>query len=599
MIFTPALRQAYRHAFEQNDGTALGFHAAATAMLSQIRTSEDTSSDRFGAMCLLCLVDDFSAEHLIAAFEQEVEACLPKANLTHAVWAKIGAMIYDCLEDHITDRQRQRIEIQQSLLANALLTVGKGNPHHVINNWWAVTHSGLVLAALCLPASLQREEVLTFASHRLKAFLHHFGPAGYYHEGLGYEDYTLSQVLPALYALSAAGLFDFETDFPQITNLAHSLLIPSAAIPALANRTDTDPAWGGYLCWNDAGHVWPGSNVAGLSIHLSKQAAALWTWFQKLAGAESPDQNFAPNRCGLYDNALVYPYGSPLAPTSSLKTHCLDTRQGLMVYRNQWQNADDLIVGLYARATHVGGHSQDDAGSLRVMGMGYDWILGGGQNRPDAVWQSLVTPVIESPAAKAACGAILYEEFLPDGFCLGLDLRKPRGAYYERYVRFISNPVENVEGALLILDQIDEHRDLPWGFNLTLSPQHKIHQHPHGITLTAPDHSCMHLYFFTQPDALTFTELPTSTRTYANGNKEQYLGFPVLKAHFNPKPHLGIYTLITFSKSGHIPVPQPGEGLAFQLDGTRISRPFAAAVSEKYMPGISKGLCQEPLLYID
>lgn len=595
MIFTPPARNAFRLALKNQDPVALGFVNASRNLLA--RQSADPErlpgADCFGAMCLLYLAGECSADELLSAFE--AVALRPKENLGQALWAKIGAMIYDCLEDGITDSQKHRLQAVQRELINALLTVSHDNPHVVTNNWWGITHAGIVLAALCLPPSTDRDHILTFASHRLRAFLHHFGPACVYHEGLGYQDYTLSQVLPALYAMEAQQLFSFAQDFPQSKRLAHSLLLASADIPALQNQPGKTSRHGGYLSWNDAGHEWPGSNVAGLSIHLSDQAPALWSWFLKLAGPDSPGQDFAPGRGGLYYNAMLYPYGQTVAAPSELPTYALDTRQGMLLYRNQWRNADDLVIGIYARSTHVGGHSQDDAGSIRVIGMGYDWILGGGQNRPQAEWQSVAVPRGTDEKKRTECGAILYEEINPSFFTLGLELRRARGAYCERYVSFFNAPNDQLAGALLMLDHIDEHRDLPWSFHLTLSPQHRIQKHENGITLVAPDNSCMHLHFFTPPDDVTITGLPDAARTFSSGRNESYLRFPVLNAHYNPRKHRSIYTLITFSKTGHQPVICQHEGLAFSLDGHRIASPFSAAVSPRFVLNESKGLCQDPL----
>ena len=601
MIFTSETRERFRTAFKSRNKTAVSFvEASRNFLVDQPLLDGDQENGKMGAMCLLCLVEAYSAEDLIGKYEHSVQEALPKSNLSHALWAHIGSMIYDCLEDCFTAEQAARIQHQRRL-ANALLQVGKGNPHNVTNNWWGITHAGLILASLCLPENEERNQIISFANHRLRAFLHHFGPACLYHEGLGYQDYTLSQVLPALYALENHHLFSFKKDFPQAQNLALSLLLPSADIPAIQDQKNLPNGHGGYLCWNDAGHEWPKSNVAGLSIRLSKHAEALWSWFDQLTDLENPDKKPPSNRCGLYHNALCYPYGSTHAPLSTLPTSILDTRQGQLLYRTQWKDAGDLVLGVLARSTHVGGHSQDDAGSVRVIGMGYHWILGGGQNRPQADWQSVAIPLDEEEdrKQKAGCGAIFYEETDHSGFTLGLDLRRPRGAYCERYLRFLSHPSPEIEGALCILDQIDDHRGLPWSFQLTLSPQHRIHRHENGITLKAPDQSCMHLHFFTSPDEVHLCKLPETSRTFANGNLESYASFPVMKAPYAPRKHLSIYTLLTFSKSGHIPNISKQEGLAFKLDDTQVPHPFSSAISPDFRCNKNKGLCQEPLFYFE
>ena len=98
------------------------------------------------------------------------------------------------------------------------------------NNWWAVTHSGALVAALAVHGKAKQdgntwdlEEIISRCKGRLKAFCHHFGDAGIYHEGLGYQTYACSYLIPALLALRNVTGEDVFQQFPSLSRMAASL----------------------------------------------------------------------------------------------------------------------------------------------------------------------------------------------------------------------------------------------------------------------------------------------------------------------------------------------------------------------------------------
>jgi hypothetical protein len=48
--------------------------------------------------------------------------------------------------------------------------------------------------------------------------------------------------------------------------------------------------------------------------------------------------------------------------------------KGLYLFRNRWQDADDIVFQVYANQKRSMGHGQQNAGALRLYGLGHSWM---------------------------------------------------------------------------------------------------------------------------------------------------------------------------------------------------------------------------------
>lgn len=453
---------------------------------------------------------------------------------------------------------------------------GRDNPHQIANNWWAVTHAAAYLAARCTG----EEEEAAWAAGRLRAFCQHFGDAGLYHEGLGYQCYTLAFLLPALLALG---------EWPACFRKMGASLYATAVNRWPIADSNRPVHFGAMLSWNDAGQCWPQSNITSLLIAVAEpaQRGALRTLFDRLSGVASPTRELAPELAGWFFHLFYYPYDVPPADPDAVLPHAIcDSRQGLAVFRHRYCDAHDAVLGAYARVTHVGGHAHNDAGSVRFMALGHDWILGGGQARPNAEWQSVVTPVSDTQRRRYDCGHVIWYD--PAGV-FGMDLRQPHGGYSERYVAV------RWPGTLAMLDLIDDHRtDRTWVWNLTFAPHLTCTLRADGFDLVAPDGANLRAQFLgTQPDRLTREQMPDSTRRFSTGTTIHYPGRPFIRAHFARQKHLGIYAVLSV-QSGPPPAIRLVDGLDVQIGDTIWRRPFGVAVPAAFRLGQSGTLCRYP-----
>jgi hypothetical protein len=547
------------------------------------------------------------AQKAFAVFTRWTEP-FPSSDLQLAAMALHGAMLHESCYAAWSGPQQLAMTTRLAAIHERFWRIGPGNPHQVGNNWWAVTHAGAMLAAMsahdhAIAPAGKRADLragIEWARGRLRAFAMHFGDHGLYHEGLGYQAYTLSVLLPAMIASRRFDGVEFAEQFPQLKNMAASLY---ATACARAPIPDSDPpvqSWGAMLSWNDAGQGWPQSCINSLLIGMAhpRQRGALRVLFDQLSGVNSPTREFAPGAAGWFFHLFYLPHDATGDPNAELPTHICDSRQGLAVFRNRYRDADDAVLGCYARVTHVDGHWHDDAGSVRFMALGHDWILGGGQARPNAEWQSVLTPVPARARDRPECGRVIWDDANRHGGVFGMDLRRVHDAYSERYLaaRWPA-PGETEPVWLAILDLVDDHRDdRDWAWNLTYAPhlQLRVHDDRRGFDLRATDGANLRARFLgATPDRIEARNMPASRRTFSGGGTVHYPPRPCLQARFARQPHLAVYTVMSAQR---IAPPDISwiEHLDVRIGAQTWSRPFGLAVPAGFRLDHSAVLCRHP-----
>jgi hypothetical protein len=495
-------------------------------------------------------------------------------------------------------------------LAASFFHLSPGNPHHVANNWWAVTHSGLHCLAAALHASGSSDhlpaaarsipEIEEWAWARLDAFLGHFGDAGAYHEGLGYQDYTCSFLLPAALLHEHRSGESIPRRFPGLARMAALLFASGIDGPAFNDSAGRREGWGRQLSWNDAGLGWSSSAVPLLALAWASPSdrAALLPLWTRLSGHLRPAASPPPTRFAALFFALAFhPADTPSAAAAQPALSICDRKQGLWFSRDGYLGPRDAVLGAYARCHHPGGHSQNDAGSFRFSALGWDWVLGGGQARPEALWQSVVVSSDAPP--KPACGSILHVS----DRVFGMELRAVHAGYGERHLAL--HPARGRSPlALAVLDLIDDHRsDRDWAWRLTTSPEHAYAPAPDGLgfTLTAPDGATLVARFLGEPPlSLDLDQSPGSARTYANGVTTRYGSRPCVVARFARRPALALYIVLTVRPAGTPPASPalvPGAGLSVAWGGdasTTWSRPFGLALPANIPPSRLRGQSPHP-----
>lgn len=429
-------------------------------------------------------------------------------------------------------------------IARSFLEIGKGNPHIVTNNWWMLTHGGCLLACIAVDGErgtngrpIDLSDLKAWALERFKAFCHVFGNAGLYHEGSGYIAYTLSMLMPTLVAVERHLEPDILGEFPRFRRSIASMIIGTAPFEHV-DSGGNETTFGAALQWNDAGRSCLGLNpfVPGMAVAPAEWRGALRVWFDRLIGIDGRRAWECPYR-GLPLVVALYPFSTtPREPEEVLPKWTVDQRQGLGMWRSAWGDGSESVFGWYARATHAGGHRQDDAASIRLMSLGRTWICGGGQARAKAEWQSVFTHADMKDRPKPAPLAHLTCNRLSEhGGVVGIDTRQSLGAYSERYLSWRTDL--GVPFALAIMDLLDDHSDPPrdWQWNLSFPRELEsgIDEDGAGFTLVDPEKGTLHGRFLVDiPPQLEVAEMPASSRTFSNGKKVDYPGDRYIHARF-------------------------------------------------------------------
>lgn len=600
--WTEARRGALRRAMAEGNETARFLEAQTR---ERAVPGDDMERDGRGLesrAALAWLEDDAPLANSVAREWAAFCAEGPKSNLGEAGWALTGAAIVDTVYGLLEpETRRLTAEALWNLVAR-LRMPGRGNPHVVTNNWWAVTHGGALCAALTAERLAGADapgfdpDAAEWALGRLRAFCHHFGPTGLYHEGLGYIRYTCMFLFPAIMAARSRGLGDLLEAFPNLRNTLPSLY---AAVALREYEDDTLAAgsnFGASLCWNDMG---TGAGVTcldsiGLAIAPPPLRPALKGWFDKLTGPRSPRPSLGGHHACVPLAWAFLPLEDGGDVFRALPREVTDSRQGLLFWRDRYQDAGDVVFGLYAKPTHAGGHSHQDAGSLRMEAFGTDWIAGPGQARTRREGQSVAFPAAgELPGANL--GAVNFQKTLPDGLLAGMELRKVSGCYHERLVALKHRPGEPLPLACMIADLVDDHQDRDWCWNWTYSREleARLDEDGGGVRLCRKDGLAVWIRFLeAKPRSLTLGELPESRRTYAGGRAESYRGKPFVSAVFAPEKHLAMVVAAVWGPLDSLPRPEGGiHGLSAGGDMCW-ARPFGAAIPSAFRPGISAGPSQ-------
>ncbi len=534
-------------------------------------------------------------------------------NLTVGHWGLLCAAVHEACYAGWNDEQRHTMtRLVQRCAAEALHYRGNnGDPHAVSNNHWSVNHGGALVAAMAAHAHrtdpggepLDMTETIRWARGRVKAFATQVGNAGLYHEGLGYSLYAFDFLLPAVLACRGFDGDDMTAAVPGLREMAASFYLTAADRPAISDAAEKRDAssHGMMLSWNDAGQSWHQGNAPINMIALAheRQRGALRRRWDRLSGHQGPNL-YAPQFVGYFFALVSYPYDDePAEPNEALPRRVTDHRQGLHIARNRYADGDDAILGMYAKTTFAGGHKQDDAGSVRFMALGHDWIMGGGQARGKVDYQSTCFPADGSRDDKALA-PILLDEATEHGSVFGMDLRRVSVAYHERYAAVDYSAATGCPAVIALLDQIDDHRDRAWDWTLSfenrLAPQ--IHDDQHGFTLLAPDAPqaprLTARFLASLPTAITLEQMPDSQRTFQGGQTVHYPGRRFLRARFEGVKPLGIVVAMAVSRDGSPTIERAGEGVGVRIGAHVWARPFGAAVPPGYRPGVSGSLCKYP-----
>ncbi|NET39491.1 MAG: hypothetical protein F6K19_47265 [Cyanothece sp. SIO1E1] len=417
------------------------------------------------------------------------------------------AITYDFCYAAWNDEQRDMVN--EGLLAGMYsvnANMGFEANYNIESNWMGVRFGAVIMAASVWDEPELNEgrrsralPLLWDAGKRLREHIEkNIYTNGWNGESLGYHNYGWSFVGPAIIALQNGvkgnPAFDLANFVPHTLNSLRAQTIATVAIPSSA----------GMMTKIDL-------SDDNLNANLSKLLALGWRLYPPDQRGEllwmydyfNPKERFSDSRNSLLFSLLFYPQDvwEKQAPTA-LQYH--DPDQGITIFRNTFQDENDIVAAYSATGKRIKGHQGPDTNAPRLLGLGVPWIIGGGRTA-EVAGQSNLFPAKDNTPRKGdrGLGTLLNYGFDQDGggFALG------RGSCLgvEDHVRFFQvSFIEETEAKATII--IADSSTNGQRFRICTPEFNQLSIKRDGYLLEAPNGSTMRVTVIDASEPLVIKE---------------------------------------------------------------------------------------------
>jgi hypothetical protein len=464
------------------------------------------------------------------------------------------SLAYDACFDAWDAAARQEVAALLVQIAHTLATFDA--PAAGQNNHQGITQGTRALCDLAVAAEVPGVQA-DFASGQSKLFdyLSDYGDQGWYHEGFGYLTYASTFWAPALLAMqNVTGEKLFDGSFAHLAHVPHTYY--TAVVPRPVQDDDGVSRFGTKLSWND-----DLQSIDGVGMNLMfgyaprEELGALRFLWERLIGQQG-SQSYGRGTGGLVWGILYYPSDVPEQdPNSIWPRTVVDTKQGAALFRNRFHDAGDITLGVYAKQfgfLHI--HSQNDAGSWRLLGLGGGWSVGGGEAKPNAAYQSVV--VMRAPSMPPI--GVPLDTPLPAGYqdpvesttgtgkltgfaarddgsgSVVVDLTaNMRVPVAQRAVAVDYSGMSGAPAVVAFRDRYAAKQEQAWDWTLCIDNTDTVQLEParNGFTITSPAGATLVVRF--APGAtLDFAVMhgPPTGRVFESGRQTEYAGATYVRA---------------------------------------------------------------------
>ncbi|MGD1891415.1 MAG: hypothetical protein ACFB15_12590 [Cyclobacteriaceae bacterium] len=347
-----------------------------------------TVSDRLATWAYLYLLTENPkwAEHAGRAAERILDDTVFFTNplakgLTRARLLQKLAFAYDfCYAAWPETRRKVVNDALFSVMYSVHSTMGYAANYSIESNWMGVRYGSVLLTSHVWDWSdtirYKRSPALPIRWDATKRLQDHIQAniysSGWNAESMSYHIYGWTFVGPALLALqnnlSSFSLDDFA---PNALETLHALMTSTVAIELNQKKgmtpdlSDDDPMFstGGVL-------------AMGLSLYPPEQRPALKWMHDYLI---DPTEYDGPDGQLAY-SLLYYPDSVQSEnPAESDWLSFYGEEPGAVVWRNRFQDENDIVAAYHAKASRVRGHQGPDTNTIRLLGLGVPWIIGAGR----------------------------------------------------------------------------------------------------------------------------------------------------------------------------------------------------------------------------
>ncbi|MEL6603647.1 MAG: hypothetical protein AAFP20_10540 [Cyanobacteria bacterium J06614_10] len=240
------------------------------------------------------------------------------------------------------------------------------------SNWVAVSRG----AELVMMLSIGEEDSRAERFEQLKFWLEEnlktaYGELGLTQEGEGYLSYAGGFLLPAVYALRSIGDTDLERAFSEVR--FEKLALYASAFNAEQTALQFGVGEGKFYP-----EGWSSFLLESASNDLRLAYQYFYDRFRGLKNPAPDDQKFEHLRAGSVWSVLYYPTDTTgINPTKKLPAAIQDAENGTFLFRNRWQDENDILVSLRGDFTHHW-RSWDQPEAFSLSLQAYDTLFFGG-----------------------------------------------------------------------------------------------------------------------------------------------------------------------------------------------------------------------------
>jgi hypothetical protein len=209
-----------------------------------------------------------------------------------------------------------------------------------------------------------------------------------------------------------------------------------------------------------------------------------------------------------------------------------DPEQGIAIFRNRFQDENDIVATYSATSRRVRGHSGHDTNAFRLIGLDAAWIIGAGRTG-EVAGQSQLFPEGDPAAMKGdkkAVGILHDFHFANDGSGSGWAMGEGSSIgtkNHHRYFRIDYSRPDIADAIMVLQDRSDNgHR-----MRFAVPEYHDVQIHENGFTITAPNGASLNLTFDVPQVRIQQEKVRYGGRTTQHNPGIQYYGEKYEYAH--------------------------------------------------------------------
>ncbi len=254
------------------------------------------------------------------------------------------------------------------------------------SNWVAVCRGAELVMMLAVREEVNRAERFNNLKFWLKEHIKTaYGDTGLTQEGQGYLAYSGGFLMPAIYALRSIGDQSLETvlatvDFEQ-------LLLYAGVFNAEQTSLQFGVGGGGFDPEGFSSFV-----LDYVSPDLQPYYQYFYDHHRGLANPAADDDKFDHRRAGTVWSVLYYPTETEaLDPNGVLPRAIQDSEKGSYLFRNRWQDANDILIALMGDFTyHRRSWDQPEAFGLELYAYDTHYFSGPTRERGAQYYSKLI-----------------------------------------------------------------------------------------------------------------------------------------------------------------------------------------------------------------